>query len=94
MPFVDVDVEVWVDPEPCDGTCARSHDAKRLQEVADEARHWLILGDPASALSVLTDGLDPCAKTPEVMAQEYALWISGKLPGFIGWKTSAVHQLT
>lgn len=78
MPYV----EVWVDYEPCDGTCDDAKEAKRLQAIIDEAERHLRTGDADAALHVLTNDPILCMKSPSQMASEYEAWKQGRLAGF------------
>ncbi|MFG6566710.1 hypothetical protein [Sulfitobacter sp. 1A13679] len=83
MPYV----EVWIDEEPCDGTCEGATDAKRLQAKVDEAERHLRAGDPEAALAALT-GEPSVLKSPDWIAERYKTWQAGKLPGFTNYTAS------
>lgn len=81
MPYV----EVWVDDEPCDGTCESSKTAEKLQAMVDEAVQFLRDGDAEAALHALTDDGSIPMKSPSMIKSGYALWKAGKLPGFTNY---------
>lgn len=83
MPYV----EVWIDEEPCDGTCEGATDAKRLQAKVDEAESHLRAGNPEAALAALTEE-GSVLKSPAELASKYKTWKEGRLPGFTNYTLS------
>jgi hypothetical protein len=78
MPYV----EIWVDNEPCDGSCDEAREAQKLKDKIDEAVSHLREGHIAAALQSLTeDKALPC-KTPCEIESRYEQWRKGQLPGF------------
>ena len=84
-------VEVWIDNEPCDGTCGASKEAENLDAQIQEAIMHLNMGDPESALAALGERC-PHRKSPESIKGAYAIWKSGKLPGFTNYCAPEASQ--
>lgn len=82
MPFV----EVWVDAEPCDGTCDEAREAEQLKARIEEAVALLRTGSPRAALEALTDDEPRTLKTPNEIASRYKDWKNGLLPGFSNFR--------
>ena len=81
MPYV----QVWVEDEPCDGTCAGCLEADSLKMSVDEAIRHLSSGDVESALGALgKDGVN--RKDPSSIKSAYERWKMGKLPGFTNYQ--------
>ena len=78
MPYV----EVWVDDEPCDGTCSSGKSLDELEAKLHRAIEILRDGDAEGALYVLSEESLPGRSDPKRMAAAYAEWKRGKLPGF------------
>lgn len=78
MPYV----EVWVDKEPCDGSCESADELRKVQAKIDEAERLLRAGEPVAALHALTDDETLPVKSPAEIAENYKLWKEGKLPGW------------
>lgn len=88
MPYV----EVWVDEEACDGTCASGKELDGLKAVVAEAVHHLRHGDSEAALHALTNDPAIPLKTPKEISDAYQKWKAGNLTGFIPYsKKDAAH---
>lgn len=81
MPYV----EVWVEPEDCDGECNEGRKAKQLQAKLDEVERLLRAGASDAALSAISDADTIPTKSPAEIAQQYEQWRKGKLAGFTRW---------
>jgi hypothetical protein len=78
MPYVSV----YVDPEPCDGSCTNAKELRALQAKIDEAERLIRAGYFDAALHALTNGPALPIKSPEEIASKYHQWKQGKLSGF------------
>lgn len=81
MPYV----QVWVDDEPCDGTCEGCVDAAKRKDQMDDAIMHLRNGNAEAALEAL-GAEHPDRKSAESLKQAYETWKRGGLPGFTNYK--------
>ena len=79
MPFV----EVWVDDEPCDGTCKHADQRDEALVKIDEAVRLLRQGEVKAALHALTGDAELGVKSPKEIEAQYARFKKGELPGFV-----------
>ena len=81
MPYV----QVWVDEEPCDGSCVDARNVERLEGVIMEAISLIRTVDAAAALCVLTGDNSVPMKTPKEIENAYRAWQKNSLPGFTNY---------
>lgn len=81
MPYV----EVWVDDEPCDGTCSSSKEVEKLEMKIEEAERLLRGGYVDAALHALSGDPATSCRHPRDMEAAYESWKRGRLPGFTNY---------
>lgn len=82
MPYV----EVWVDKEPCYGTCDEAKEAEILARKIEEAVIHLRQGYVDAALQALTEDPAIPLKQPDAIARAYGQWKEGRLAGFTNYR--------
>lgn len=87
MPYI----KVWVDEEPCDGTCSSAKEVEKLEEKIEEAERLLRCGYIEAALHALSGDPATSCRHPRDMETAYEKWKKGNLPGFTNYAPSSAQ---